>query len=459
MLLEIGPGRTLSSLSRQQVPAPTALPTLRHPQEVLSDARFAALTLGRLWLTGVPLDFERIRGAERRRRVPLPSYSFEPRRYWVARGSANAARSHKPGLLRKKPDIADWFGSAAWKRGATPAPEPVLGPWLIFSDQNGVGERLAALCAGEKVIQVMAGDTFMKVGQDRYTIRPDAAADYQALVDDLALRELFPTRWSTLGQSPSPRGAGRCARLLGKPARPTCFARWSWNSSVRFFSPKRWAPRTASSRYPSSPRACIRSPATARPNRKKRYCSVQHGSSHANFRPFGRARSTCRCATRPRRARPVADALRAELRARPVDGTVALRSTGRWVQSFEPLALGAPTETPIRQGGVYLITGGLGGIGLELAQHLARTAKAKLVLLGRTGLPARAEWQKAIAEGGAIAARLKKVQAIEAQGGEVLPVGGDVAVLDDMRAVANLIESVLARCTASSTPQASSMTV
>ncbi len=196
VLLEIGPGRTLSSLSRQQVPAPTALPTLRHPQEVLSDVRFAALTLGRLWLTGVPLDFERIRGAERRRRVALPSYSFEPQRYWVERGTPNAAQGHKPGALRKKPDIADWFGSAAWKRAATPEPEPEpeLGPWLIFTDQSGVGERVAALSAGEKVIQVMAGDTFMKVGQDRYTIRPDAAADYQALVDDLMLRELFPNQ-------------------------------------------------------------------------------------------------------------------------------------------------------------------------------------------------------------------------------------------------------------------------
>ena len=42
----------------------------------------------------------------------------------------------------------------------------------------------------------------------------------------------------------------------------------------------------------------------------------------------------------------------------------------------------------LRRGGAYLITGGLGGIGLELAEYLARSYQAKLLLISREGLPA-----------------------------------------------------------------------
>src|SRR5207302_8055980 len=43
-----------------------------------------------------------------------------------------------------------------------------------------------------------------------------------------------------------------------------------------------------------------------------------------------------------------------------------------------------PSELPLRQKGVYLITGGLGGLGLVFAEYLARTFQAKLALVGRS---------------------------------------------------------------------------
>jgi len=70
---------------------------------------------------------------------------------------------------------------------------------------------------------------------------------------------------------------------------------------------------------------------------------------------------------------------------------VAYRGRYRWVQAFEQLQIHEhmPSPTPMRNSGVYLIAGGLGLIGLEIADLLARTARARLVLLSRTGLPKR----------------------------------------------------------------------
>jgi hypothetical protein len=67
------------------------------------------------------------------------------------------------------------------------------------------------------------------------------------------------------------------------------------------------------------------------------------------------------------------DQLIAELTAKTSDNVVALRGDERRVQTFEAVRLdGAGSGTTrLRQGGVYLITGGLGGIGLVLAEYLA----------------------------------------------------------------------------------------
>ena len=46
---------------------------------------------------------------------------------------------------------------------------------------------------------------------------------------------------------------------------------------------------------------------------------------------------------------------------------------------------------------MYLITGGLGGIGSVLAEYLAEKVHARLVLIGRTELPEKSQWDKYVA--------------------------------------------------------------
>ncbi len=90
----------------------------------------------------------------------------------------------------------------------------------------------------------------------------------------------------------------------------------------------------------------------------------------------------------------------------------------------------------LRQKGVYLITGGLGGIGLELAEHLAKTVQARLVLVGRRSFPARSAWNDWLETNPAndgTSRRIRKVQGCEAAGGEVLIAQADVTKPEQMR--------------------------
>src|SRR5262249_9964673 len=122
-------------------------------------------------------------------------------------------------------------------------------------------------------------------------------------------------------------------------------------------------------------------------------------------------------------------ALRAEIAAGASGDAVANRGGVRLVQTFERRRLDCG-RVLFRDRGVYLITGGLGQIGLELAEHLARSARARLVLVGRTTPPAREEWGRWLdthPSDSAVSKQIRALEKIEAAGGEVLILSGDVA--------------------------------
>ena len=87
------------------------------------------------------------------------------------------------------------------------------------------------------------------------------------------------------------------------------------------------------------------------------------------------------------------DRLVAELLSESFAPATAIRDGQVWEQAFAPVELREPAGVParLRVGGTYLITGGLGSMGLAFARCLARDARARMILLGRTGLPPEAE--------------------------------------------------------------------
>lgn len=86
VLLEVGPGQTLSTLAAQQTSQVfdrVAVASLRPPKGEHSEIEFLMKTIGRLWLAGVSIDWSKIYSDQPRGRVPLPAYPFERKRYWI----------------------------------------------------------------------------------------------------------------------------------------------------------------------------------------------------------------------------------------------------------------------------------------------------------------------------------------------------------------------------------------
>lgn len=116
VMVEIGPGQTLNTLVRQCLGHQknmVVLSSLRHPQVQASDVAVLLDTLGRLWLTGVSINWDGFYAHEKRQRIPLPTYPFERQRYWLDMPDVNAnvyRSSHDESpVVDTKPDSTQTF--------------------------------------------------------------------------------------------------------------------------------------------------------------------------------------------------------------------------------------------------------------------------------------------------------------------------------------------------------------
>ena len=137
----------------------------------------------------------------------------------------------------------------------------------------------------------------------------------------------------------------------------------------------------------------------------------------------------------------LAKQLARELESKSESFAVAYRGYERWVQTYERIQIDARDETQLparlRDGGVYLITGGLGKVGLTLATQLVRSARAKLILTGRTAFPACAHWQQWLdthGEQDQVSLKIRQLQSLEAEGAEILVLQADVSDFARMEA-------------------------
>ncbi len=428
VFLEVGPGRALVNAARQSRAGQsqvTALPSLPQPSEtVLPEPAWALLTLGRLWTEGIAVDWTALNGIGHR--VPLPTYPFERKRFWVdmpqaplAAMAAVSAAGAAPAEPRRADGPADWFYVPYW-RPALPsgAGEGPAGLRLVFPDAHGLGRRLERLLldAGTEVITVVPGSDFGRAGERSYRLRPGRSEDYDALVADLAARGRFPAEvvhlWNVgptanVADTDSARTAAFDSPMLLAQA----LARGA-SRQVRVVLVSTGL-HAVTGREPMQPeKALLLGPCRSMPQRFP-----------------GLA---CRAVDVDLESDPqeLALLLAAELASAGDDAVVAYRDRRRWVQDFEPQRLEAagPVDR-FRQEGVYLVTGGMGGIGSTLLDVLWERCRAKLVVIGRSVPPtseAREEWLSTHPEDDPLSRRLRRLRSLEQRGAEILALPADV---------------------------------
>jgi acyl transferase domain-containing protein/acyl carrier protein len=427
LLLEVGPGQVLTTLSKLTLgpSGETRVATsTRHPQDESSDASVLLLALGKLWSLGAELDWARVRGEERRMRVPLPTYPFERKRYWIEKPRAGAAPAAAPAVQveRKDPDIARWFSVPSWKL-VPPSPALAATPrCLVFLDAGGFGRAIAAEyeAAGAKVYTVEAGPAFARKGERAFAIDAKSPEDHGRLMAEISKDGGPPSDVVHLWSVDPPAGSDEAALAalqdtgfysllyLGQ-----ALAGRSVEGGMRVMAVTSGMADVLADRSPTPERATVLGPCM----------SIGLELEGVRARAVDVEPALLR-------AKDGAARLVAELRTLPEHALVLLQQGRRWSLSYEPVRLASPAATPpaLRKGAVVLITGGLGGLGLALGETLAREVGAKLVLVGRSPLPARAAWDawiQAHGEQDATSRKIRDVRRLESAGSEVLVVAAD----------------------------------
>jgi len=437
LLLEVGPGRTLSTLAKQQADRLTArriFSCLPWPGNSESDTTALLGAVGQLWGAGKEADWVTFYDAERPRRVPLPTYPFETQSYWIAPQKSSSTAAAGQLSLRKKTNIDDWFYLPSWKRSAPlKISRPVeLGTqklsWLLFADEFSLGLRIAERLEemDQTVMTVTMGERYEQLSPSVFSVRPDAPEDYQRLIESLRYSGQLPHNilhfWSLTSATPATStaevfaGTQRLgyytllflARALAKEVAENLDLIAITNFLYDVSGAEPVCPEKATLLGP---------------------CQII-SQEYLNI--------SCRCldvhlpAPGTRQESMLIDQLLAEVLAGPTDAAVAYRGQQRLVQVYEKSPLKDPHHSirQLREGGVYLITGGLGNVALLLAEYLATTCKAKLILLGRAAFPARAEWENWLAthpDEDRTSHVIRKVLRLEEVGSEVIVATADVS--------------------------------
>ncbi len=429
IFLEVGPGQALSTFARdctRGMAGTQVLSSLPHPKDPQSDASMVVNTVGKLWLAGVPINWEEFHSGEKLNRVSLPGYFFERKRYCVKRvtpaaTSVSANTGGTNGSARRE-DISDWFYIPSWQRSVSPAAVAANennGPWLIFADQKGLSDQVCKNLSkrGEQFTIVRQGQEFARDENGEYTIRTDRGEDYALLLHDVRSHGLAPRSILHLWSIPD---AGESKTQSGRKAfESLVFLAQAFGDNHQQ-APVDWVVVTSglhavTGREVLDPQqSLVLGPIKVIPREYSNItCRV------VDIYPYpqsGTVQHDCRqeliesILLEPGMPRPW----------RPV----AYRDGYRWEQTFEPVRLPARTKTVIREKGVYLITGGTGGIGLTLAAHLAEQGHARLALISRSVVPERSEWQRWVNEHGendAMSRKIRSIEKLEALGAEVLP--------------------------------------
>ncbi len=399
-----------------------------------------------------------------RSKVPLPTYAFENKRCWIpfeknrlsartqlkidlnATVSGENGRDQGNDLVEKskrKRKKTDWLYTLSWQEKqhqSTDLDAKVMkGTWLLLMDELGVGDVLAAKLtqSGCKPILVYPGAKLKREGDQCYQIAPTSQKDWQQLLQTLSQQDLTPLAgiihlWTFTVSDKNEQNAEDFIFRQEKGF----LSLFALMKSLIAFQSKQFLEVWIVSNDVTE---VVAEDITISPEKAPLW-----GLSKVIPQEFYWAKCYCvDIVTTDQLPGQMVDQLLAEMsqKVKIREQVVAYRHNRRFIQQIERLKLDQveDEERPlVKDGGVYLIAGGAGHIGLGIGKYLASQASIKLILINRSKLPPRSEWQTVMATGhpeDKTFTRLVGIKEIEDLGSEVIYYSadiGDAQVMDQI---------------------------
>ncbi len=288
-------------------------------------------------------------------------------------------------LLRTlKTDLSHWLYDIAWQpkvRESQPVPQEKPGHWLIFTDNEGIGvklsERLKA--QGERCVLVSVGAAYAKPDEAHYQINPAEPRDFQRLLqENKASYRGIVHLWSLnetkgVGETDATLTALQEAQLLGCGSVLHLVQSLAQADSF----PRLWLVTQGSQPVGAAPLQVHQSPlwglgkviALEHPDLQCVRLDIELEANNNDIQ-----------------------ALFEEIMSPDnQEDQIAWRQGKRYVPRLSKASLGHQRELKIRPDCSYLITGGLGALGLKVGHWLVTQGAKHLVLTGRRGASEEAQ--------------------------------------------------------------------
>lgn len=341
----------------------------------------------------------------------------------------------------RKLDIADWFYLPSWKRSIqTKVLQSQASSWLVFVDEYGLSDQIVKKLElkSKNLITVKIGKEFSsdKIDSYSFTLNPDCPEDYHHLLQELRSINFIPDKivhaWNIAPVEDTELKEEETVETFKKAQKRGFYS--------LLFLVQAWSNYQLDQQLEiiaiSNNMQAVTGEEILCPEKSTLLGTVK-------VIPQEYKNISCRSIdivlppSKSWQEKQLIDNLAIELTNQTSESIIAYRGLKRWIQNFEPVCLETTTEktTRLKQGGVYLIVGGLGSLGLIIAKHLAQTCQAKLILTGRSQIPHRNEWSQWLErhdERDEINQKIRQLSEIEALGSEVLTFSADTANLEQM---------------------------
>lgn len=450
VLIEIGPGQALSSLAMPYTlgeinKRTTILQTMKNQTEQKSDYESSISALGKLWLSGIQIDRARVYKNETRKRISLPDYPFERNRYWLERTGKADPRLPNNDPTIKKENIDDWFYVPIWKQSINALSETSKNNskagWLFFLDELGIGEEvIKRVCKSQdSVTTVIMGKKFRKLTKNDYAINSKHLDDYINIlrnflnlnVENRTLVYLWPVSYpkTKMTSIDIENDAQICFHNLILLAKAISYLDNKTALKIILVSNNLHA--ITGSEILSPGKSVLIGPAKSLSQELLSVkCKVldldlsKQISSEIN---------------------KIVNLMAAELLDDREDSLIAYRGNRRWICEYESIKIKKTADVPgkLKDGGIYLITGGLGALGLKIAEYLAISVRARIILISRTEMPARKDWGKWLtthASTDNLSIKIKAIEHIIELGGEVLLFSADITNHSEIKKIISSVK-------------------
>lgn len=429
--LEIGPKSILSRLVKRRENSPqlraiiTSLDTDRLPEDkCMFDA------LAKIWNTGIAVSWDNFYEQDQLSRISLPTYPFERKRHWIDAPKPGSA-IQSDDLTTRRP-IEEWFYLPHWR--PTVYPDTIdletfskdRRVWLIFANESVLCQSLIQTLkqCNQEVVQVTSGARFEKISDSAYVVSPRQQDDYDSLIKQLLHKNIYKVLhcWSL---DVSEGSAAQTSNEL---------LNFETHQEQGFYSLMNISQSLAN--LISTDQSID---ITVIADRLHDVYGTGHGSpgkatliGPSLVIPQEVLQITIHCidlAPSNTHVSRIVTKVLSEIENGSLDPMVAYRADQRLVPSYQRVQLKNSAGRPpvLADKGVYLITGGLGQVGLTFARYLGETARARICLMSRKAFPERSQWQDICAKGLRYSDTIQTILNIEKSGAEILVLSGDVA--------------------------------